>query len=567
MEIVLYTNLIYMSIASAGLIALMVLLRTCFLGRIPKICLVAAWVEVLFCLLLPMRVMITVDQGSWFAVLIQWIQSLQTGRLFVIWAVGTVIAAIFFSYRYFSYGKVLREAIPIQAVPNLDEEMFTFMGIRVYVSDRIASPITYGVVKQKVILPKYYFLLSREQLKYILIHEKVHISRRDNLKKMLVIVAVCIHWFNPFVWAMYYFYNRDMELACDESVIRQVGQNKRKEYASALISLAEQEYKSVPLYSAFGKSAIRERISMIIKSRGVSVLTGIICLTFLLPSVVAFTVPEKKTVSPAMNQGTFLKKPAYSMICDVSKVLAIDEYKTKASVIVRNNQGVDICFRLWLRRNFAATHGKIMSDFLPAGSAWQPGIDPNFDGDVVIPDAVRFEGKIYPVTSIGAYSFYKCSKVKNIVIPEGVTEIKEKAFVGCKSLTELKLPSSLQLVEINPFMGCTSLKRFQVEKGGAGQYRSRKGILYTDYGRFVKVYPQGRKNKRVTLPKDVTRIANRAFFGTQVEEVILPDRVYHVKGRAFEKCLKLEKVEAPRQTVFVKGALRGSPNAYIIRRK
>ena len=75
------------------------------------------------------------------------------------------------------------------------------------------------------------------QLQYIFTHEYVHIRRFDTLTKLIAALALCIHWFNPFVWLMYILLNRDIELACDESIIRQLGEKSKGDYSRMLIRM------------------------------------------------------------------------------------------------------------------------------------------------------------------------------------------------------------------------------------------------------------------------------------------------------------------------------------------
>lgn len=79
------------------------------------------------------------------------------------------------------------------------------------------------------------------QLRYVLEHEYVHIRRLDMLTKLIMIAAVCIHWFNPLVWVMYILFNRDLELSCDETVVRRFGMDIKSVYATALISMEEKK--------------------------------------------------------------------------------------------------------------------------------------------------------------------------------------------------------------------------------------------------------------------------------------------------------------------------------------
>ena len=96
-------------------------------------------------------------------------------------------------------------------------------------------------------------------------HEYVHIQRWDALWKLLFALALCIHWFNPLVWLMFVLANRDLELTCDERVIRHFGAGTKQNYAHSLIRMAEQRSKFAPLYSGFSKHVAAERIESIMK--------------------------------------------------------------------------------------------------------------------------------------------------------------------------------------------------------------------------------------------------------------------------------------------------------------
>ena len=87
-------------------------------------------------------------------------------------------------------------------------------------SDRIASPLTFGVLHPVILMPKGTDWKDGRTLQYVLEHEFVHILRFDTLSKLLLIGAVCVHWFNPMVWVLYILANRDLELSCNETVVR-----------------------------------------------------------------------------------------------------------------------------------------------------------------------------------------------------------------------------------------------------------------------------------------------------------------------------------------------------------
>lgn len=84
-------------------------------------------------------------------------------------------------------------------------------------TDRISSPLTFGLLHPVILMPKETDWDDEASLQFVLEHEFVHIRRLDTAAKLLLITAVCVHWFNPAVWAMYALANRDIELSCDEA--------------------------------------------------------------------------------------------------------------------------------------------------------------------------------------------------------------------------------------------------------------------------------------------------------------------------------------------------------------
>jgi beta-lactamase regulating signal transducer with metallopeptidase domain len=121
---------------------------------------------------------------------------------------------------------------------------------------------------------------NEKQLLYVLSHEYVHIYRYDTVTKLIATLALCIHWFNPFVWVMYMLFNRDLELACDESVIRQFGETSKSAYSLMLISMEEAKSGLLPFCNSFSKNAIEERITAVMKIKKASLFA--ICIAAIL---------------------------------------------------------------------------------------------------------------------------------------------------------------------------------------------------------------------------------------------------------------------------------------------
>ena len=139
----------------------------------------------------------------------------------------------------------------------------------VYLSDKIKTPALYGIIKPKIILPIEY---EASELKYILLHERAHMKRKDNLLRLLALVVVCLHWFNPLAWLMLKLLYSDIELACDELVLSKCNEAERKEYAYTLLHTAE---KTNVFAASFGGAKIRLRIENVLSYKKVSLASWV----------------------------------------------------------------------------------------------------------------------------------------------------------------------------------------------------------------------------------------------------------------------------------------------------
>lgn len=134
----------------------------------------------------------------------------------------------------------------------------------IYRSDAIASPFVFGVFRPRIYLP---FSLEDSALPHVLAHERCHIRRRDPLWKMLGFFLLSLHWFNPVLWPSYHLLCQDIELACDEQVVRSLSMVQRAEYSQALLScsLRSPSVSACPL--AFGEVGVRKRIRSVLSYR------------------------------------------------------------------------------------------------------------------------------------------------------------------------------------------------------------------------------------------------------------------------------------------------------------
>ncbi|MCI8513557.1 MAG: M56 family metallopeptidase [Lachnospiraceae bacterium] len=191
----------------------------------------------------------------------------------VVWAVGILICAVLFCMAYWKCRKEFQTSLLVDNDFTRNWLSIHRQRCRIFVrqSSRFSSPLTYGVFHPLILMPASTRWENTDSLKYVFAHEYVHIRRFDSIRKLVLIAVLCVHWFNPLVWVMYILANRDMELSCDEAVVRLFGENTKAAYARTLIRMEEARGDLTPLCSNFSKNAIEERITAIMKIKKITV--------------------------------------------------------------------------------------------------------------------------------------------------------------------------------------------------------------------------------------------------------------------------------------------------------
>lgn len=135
---------------------------------------------------------------------------------------------------------------------------------RIHRTDAVSTAFVLGFIRPEIYLPNN---LEEKEKSYILLHEQVHIKRGDSLYRAAAYMALCLHWFNPLVWLAFHISGMDMEMSCDEAVIRKAGSGVKKEYSHSLLALATgtAKIKGVPL--AFGEGDTGRRIKNVLRYR------------------------------------------------------------------------------------------------------------------------------------------------------------------------------------------------------------------------------------------------------------------------------------------------------------
>jgi len=301
-------NVLQMSVSAGILILVIVVVRGFAMNRLPKTMFITLWGIALCRLLLPFSIPSKFSiydvikrfseefvlkagaaNGSSARVLIyrstEYMEAIykpfEIEPIMILWIAGTVFLALFFGASYYKCSREIRTSLPIKGNALIDKwlsEQKINRSVRILVSDKITTPLTYGFIKPKIILPKSMDYSNGMRMRYILTHELIHIKRFDALWKLLLVIALCFHWFNPMVWVLYVLMNRDLEIACDEKVIKLFGESTKSNYALSLIEMAERRTKFTPLYSSFSKNATEERIVSIMKFKKTSVFSLVLAL-------------------------------------------------------------------------------------------------------------------------------------------------------------------------------------------------------------------------------------------------------------------------------------------------
>lgn len=185
--------------------------------------------------------------------------------LSIAWLVGIAGMILYSSISYMKIKKKIRIAVPLRD--------------NIWIADDIKSPFVIGFIRPKIYLPNN---LGEQEQEYIILHEQHHIRRLDHVIKTLAFLALTIHWFNPLVWIAFVLACKDMEMSCDEAVIRKLGENVRADYSASLLTLATGHRIIAGTPLAFGEGDTKGRIRNLAKWKKpaiwVLVLTIIICL-------------------------------------------------------------------------------------------------------------------------------------------------------------------------------------------------------------------------------------------------------------------------------------------------
>ena len=213
----------------------------------------------------------------------------------LIWSAGIAVMVVYTVWNLVRFHKRIREAIP----DNTYEEPIYRCAVE--------TPVVTGIVKPRIYLP---FDLEESQLMHVLAHEKMHIRRKDHILKLLFYIAVVVHWFNPFVWLAYRLLERDMEMACDEAVLEELGIEEKKNYCESLLTLASSKNHFVGNPVAFGESDVKMRIKNVLNYKK----------PYFWMTIIAVTVIIVVAISCLSSPKTFYESGSVTVTAEIDDV-------------------------------------------------------------------------------------------------------------------------------------------------------------------------------------------------------------------------------------------------------
>lgn len=178
-----------------------------------------------------------------------------------VWILGIIAMVLYAGISYFRLHKKVSEGVVLKD--------------NIWLCDRIDTPFILGIFKPRIFLPSG---ISENDTEYVIAHERAHLRRRDHWWKPLGFILLTVYWFNPMMWLAYILLCRDIELACDEKVIKEMGTDIKKSYSEALIncSISRRTVSACPL--AFGETSIKDRIKSVLSYKKPTLWVIIIAL-------------------------------------------------------------------------------------------------------------------------------------------------------------------------------------------------------------------------------------------------------------------------------------------------
>lgn len=214
----------------------------------------------------------------------------------------------------------------------------------VFQSEKVESPFVFGIFKPRIYIP---YNIKGEKLRVILEHEKTHIKNFDHGTKVLGFIILCVHWFNPLVWVSYGLFCKDLELACDEAVVKNMSDENRKHYARTLCEIGVNKAKISACPIAFGEVSIKERVESTLSYKKIGKIAVVLSLVLCVVVAVCFmTKPvakakEKVNVTIVEETTALVTEPVTESATEPTTEPVTEEAVTENNVASTNDDKVE----------------------------------------------------------------------------------------------------------------------------------------------------------------------------------------------------------------------------------
>ena len=215
--------------------------------------------------------------------------------LTIVWIIGILLLV---AYTVISYWRLNRK---VDTAVRYKDNIFQ--------SENVSSPFVLGIINPRIYLP---FSMNEQDMEHVVAHEQAHIRRKDHWWKPLGFLLLTIYWFNPLMWLAYVLLCRDIELACDEKVIKELGNEQRADYTQALVACSVNRRMIAACPLAFGEVGVKERVKSVMNYKKPAFWVIIIAVIVCVGVAVCFLTNPKqdrytlRIVVPAGSQEEFV---------------------------------------------------------------------------------------------------------------------------------------------------------------------------------------------------------------------------------------------------------------------
>lgn len=201
-----------------------------------------------------------------------------------IWLLGVVVMLAYTAISYWRIRRKVRTAV-------LRQE-------NIFQSENVGSPFVLGIVKPRIYLP---FAMSEQEMVHVIAHEKAHIQRKDHWWKPIGFLVLAVYWFHPLLWLAYVLFCRDIELACDEKVVKDFTREEKADYSQALLrcSVGHRMISACPL--AFGEVGVKRRVKSVLDYKKPAFWIVVLAVVVSIAVAFCFLTNPKTTINEELS--------------------------------------------------------------------------------------------------------------------------------------------------------------------------------------------------------------------------------------------------------------------------